>query len=451
MLVVVFGCTKFHDYIYGMPNVEVENDHKPLEAILKKPLHQAPLRLQKMIMTTQIYSLNVTYQPGKELVLADTLSRAYLPECEESIEEEFDINILQTLPISNTKLHQLKEETKKDPHLQKLASVIVTGWPETKKEVPEKCLPYWNYRDELSVCNDIIFKGEKVIIPNSMQQEMLRNIHSSHLGVEKCKRRARDVMFWPRMAAQIQDTVANCHICSTHQRNNTKELMIAHEIPTRPWSQVGADLFEINNQKYLVMVDYYSGFIEINLLQNGTTSKQIVAHCKSQFSRHGVPDKLITDNGPQFSSTMFKQFSREYGFEHQTASPQSNGMSEKAVQTAKNLIKKAILDNRDPYLTLLEYRNFPISDTLGSPAQRLMGRRTNTLLPTTTKLLQPKLINPQAVHKELRQRKTRQKYYYDRHTATLRPLAVGDRVMMREMGTSNSYCHQPRWASLIHS
>ena len=213
--------------------------------------------------------------------------------------------------------------------------------------------------------------------------------------------------------------------------------MIAHEIPTRPWSQVGADLFEINNQKYLVMVDYYSGFIEINLLQNGTTSKQIVTHCKSQFSRHGIPDKLITDNGPQFSSTTFKQFAQDYGFQHHTASPhypQSNGMAEKAVQTAKNLIKKATLDKRDPYLALLDYRNTPISDTLGSPVQRLMGRRTRTLLPTTTKLLQPKLINPQAVHKELRQRKTRQKYYYDRHTATLRPLAVGDTVMMRTKG-----------------
>ena len=144
LFTVVFGCTKFHDYIYGMPNVEIESDHKPLEAILKKPLHQAPLRLQKMIMTSQKYSLNVTYWPGKELVLADILSRAYIPECEESIEEEFDINILQTLPISNTKLHQLKEETKKDPHLQKLASVIATGWPETKQQVPEKCLPYWS-------------------------------------------------------------------------------------------------------------------------------------------------------------------------------------------------------------------------------------------------------------------------------------------------------------------
>ena len=200
--------------------------------------------------------------------------------------------------------------------------------------------------------------------------------------------------------------------------------MIAHEIPTRPWSQVGADLIEINN---LVLVDYYSGFIEINLLPNGTTSKEIVTNCKSQFSRHGIPDKLITDNGPQFSSTTFKQFSQDYAFQHQTTSPhypQSNGMAEKAVQTTKNLMKKATLDKRDPYLALLEYRNTPISDKLGSPAHRLMGRRTKTLLPTTTKLLQPKLINPQAAHKELKERKARQKYYYDRHTAILKPLAV---------------------------
>ena len=149
-------------------------------------------------------------------------------------------------------------------------------------------------------------------------------------------------MFWPGMAAQIQNTVANCHICNAHQQNNTKEPMIAHEISTRPWSQVGA---KINNQKYLVLVDYYSGSTEINLLPNGTTSKQIVTHCKSQFSRHGIPDKLITDNGPQFSSTTLKQFSQDYVFQHQTTSPhypKSNSMAEKAVQTTKNLIKKQL-------------------------------------------------------------------------------------------------------------
>ena len=80
MLAVVFGCTKFHEYIYGVPNVKVESDHKPLETILKKPLYQAPVRLQKMIMTVQKYSIDVVYHPGKYLVIADTLSRAFLPE-----------------------------------------------------------------------------------------------------------------------------------------------------------------------------------------------------------------------------------------------------------------------------------------------------------------------------------------------------------------------------------
>ena len=113
----------------------------------------------------------------------------------------------------------------------------------------------------------------------------------------------------------------------------------------------------------------------------------------------------------------------------------------RTVQTAKNLIKKVILDKRDPYLALLEYRNTPISNTLGSPAQRLIGWRTKTLLPTNNKLLQPKIIKPQTVLKEFRDRKAQQKFYYDRHTVDLRPLALGDKVMMR--GKIPSYNYDP--------
>ena len=167
-----------------------------------------------------------------------------------------------------------------------------------------------------------------------MWPEMLRYIHSLHLGIEKCKRQARDVLFWPGMTSQIEDVVLQCQICSTHQRSNTKEPMLPHMIPEHPWSQVGADLFQFNSQNYLILVDYYSNFIELNLL-NTTTSQQVVTHLKSQFARHGIPDRLITDNGPQFSSDTFKQFAKDYCFQHCTASPhypQSNGMVEKVVQ-----------------------------------------------------------------------------------------------------------------------
>ena len=294
------------------------------------------------------------------------------------------------------KLSQLQQETQTDNQLCKLLSVVKSGWPDTKQHVPIECLPYWNYRDEISTSDNILFKGEKVIIPSSMRAEMLKLIHSSHFGIEKCKRQARDVVFWPGMSSQIHDVVSNCNICNSYQRNNTKEPLLSHEIPHRPWARVGADLFELNRQPYLILVDYYSGFIEVNLLHS-TTSKQIITYCKSQFARHRIPDTLISDNGPQFSSTAFKEFAEEYAFKHCTTSPhypQSNGMAEKAVQTAKNLIKKAIADNKDPYLALLEHRNTLLSDQLGSPVQRLMGRRTRTLIPTSEKLLIPKNYKP---------------------------------------------------------
>ena len=227
-----------------------------------------------------------------------------------------------------------------------------------------------------------------------MQQEMLRSIHSWDGKMQKKSHRCY-VLAWDGCS----DPRHHCKLPHL-QCSPTKQYKGTNDSTRNP------DLFEISNQKYLVMVDYYSSFIEINLLSNGTTSKQIVTHFKSQFSGHGIPDTLITDNGPQFSSTTFKQFSRDYGFQHKHY-PQSNSMAEKAVQTTKNLIKKAILDKRDPYLAFLEYRNAPISDTLGLPVQRLIGRRTKTLLPTTKKLLQPKLINPLAAHKELRERKAR--------------------------------------------
>ena len=101
----------------------------------------------------------------------------------------------------------------------------------------------------------------------------------------------------------------------------------------------------------------------------------------------------VTDNGPQFSSYAFRCFTQQYQFNHHTSSPyqpRSNGMAEKAVQTVKRLMKKAAHDGKDLQLALLDYRNTPWSDTIGSPVQHLMGRQTKTLVPTTSTLLQPK-------------------------------------------------------------
>ena len=149
-------------------------------------------------------------------------------------------------------------------------------------------------------------------------------------------------------------------------------------------------------------------------LQN-TSSQQVIDKCKPHFARYGIPDILISDNGPQFSSELFKKFSNKYQFKHCTSSPQSNGRAEKAVQSVKNLFKKANDVGMDPYLALLEHRNTPENEIIGSPAQRLRGRRTKSLIPATDTLL-------------------RQKYYYDRHTKSLQKLEIGDQVSIQRDG-----------------
>ena len=177
-----------------------------------------------------------------------------------------------------------------------------------------------------------------------------------------------------------------------------------------------------------------------------------------RFACHGIPDVFISDNGPQFSSTLFHQFSEKYQFEHHTSSPhypQSNGKAEKAVQTVKKLLQKSLSEQKDFQLALLDFRNAPTNDTVGSPAQRLMGRRTKTLLPTTAKLLALKTIQPATVKANLLSQKNQQKFYYDRYSKLLSDLNKGDKVMFQcgkrwKTAVVDDICSEPRCTSSPH-
>ena len=163
----------------------------------------------------------------------------------------------------------------------------------------------------------------------------------------------------------------------------------------------------------------------------------VIQHIKSIFARHGITDIVISDNGSQYSSEEFHQFSTTWAFVHKTSSttyPQSNGFAERNVQTMKRLlITKAKASNQDPYLSLLSYRNTPFQQ-MGSPAQLLMNRRLRTDLPTHPKELLPKLTDLKATKKALEQRKLEQKRYYDRSAKELPPLHPNDSVRIYHKG-----------------
>ena len=165
-------------------------------------------------------------------------------------------------------------------------------------------------------------------------------------------------------------------------------------------TKVAADIFHMKDNDYLLLVDYYSKWLEVHKPDN-LSSKNTIAYVKSTFSRNGVPDIFFTDNGCQSSSQEFKDFATEYGFTHRTPSPtylQSNGQVERTVQTVKTFLKKA----SDPYKALLDYRNTEIPDIELSPAQIFFGRRLRTLLPTSAPILNAH--NRQDIRKKLKER-----------------------------------------------
>ena len=163
--------------------------------------------------------------------------------------------------------------------------------------------------------------------------------------------------------------------------------MILLPLPDRPWQRLGADLFELKGVTYLLVVDYYSRYPEVIKLTS-LTSKSVITALRSIFSRHGIPEVLTSDNGPQFDSQEFQQFAQSYGFQHTTSSPhypQGNGLAERTVKTVKSLFNK----EDDHNLALLSYRATPFPWCGLSPSQLLMGRQPRTTLPQTESQLTP--------------------------------------------------------------
>ena len=386
LLAVLFALERFNQYTYGK-KVLVENDHKPLEIILKKCLHDAPPRLQRMLLRLQKYDFVFKHKPGKELVVADTLSRAPLPDQDPDMEKEiacFVHTLIVNLPVTDQMMTKLKAATQEDEMLQQLKSMVLNGWPETKQETPTKIREYWHCREEISEVDGLLLKNEKIIIPQSLHPEMLNKIHNGHMGTEKCKRRAQDVLYWPGMNSQIDEMVLKCLICLEYCPSNQKEPMIPQPISTSPWETVTTDLFLWNNSNYLLVVDYFSRYFETAKLPD-TKSNTVIHYTKSIFARHGIPREVKSDNGPQYSS----------------------------------------------YLSILEYWNTRI-DNIASPAQMLMSRRLRSTIPTTKSQLQPRIIDETLANSKIKSKQISQKYYFDSCSKELPTVYQGEKVRVRQ-------------------
>ena len=167
-----------------------------------------------------------------------------------------------------------------------------------------------------------------------------------HLGIENCKKRARQALLWPLINKELEDMTSKCPTCLTYRNRQPSETFIKPEIPNHLWTKSAADLFRLQDYYCLLFVDYYSKFIAIENLQN-PQSETVIKNCKNIFSQFGIPKELITDNGPQFSSHKLRSFSKIWDILHKRISPcyhQSNGLAERSIQTVKRTVNKAKLE-----------------------------------------------------------------------------------------------------------
>ncbi|CAG2204968.1 unnamed protein product [Mytilus edulis] len=226
-------------------NVQSVIGAKTCEAMkLLKRIHSITQTSNPQETTKQFLPENMEHQYGdlftglgcKEMYLADHLSRSFLKETKEVLVPDLhvnDIHLISYLPIAPEMYAKFQKETANDEHLQELQDVIFNGWPNEKSELIHSLRPYWTYRDELSVIDGLLYKSNKAIVPKALQNEMLDKIHESHLGIVKCKSRARDVLFWIGMGQDIEDKVKACGLCAQHQSLNAKEPMrLKTSLPT---------------------------------------------------------------------------------------------------------------------------------------------------------------------------------------------------------------------------
>jgi len=432
LLAIVFAFQKFHKYLYGRQDITVETDHLPLLRILEKPLSAIPLRLQRMRLKLQHYSFQIVHKKGTEIPVADALSRASVRDVKVNLQEDIlhvDVEDHKSLMTFSPKtLERVKLETARDETLQALMPYIMEGWPENRSNVEPEVRPFYDSRDELAVVDGIVFKGERVVIPRTMHRYCLTSLHASHLGMVKCKQMARDLIYWPGLNGQIEDVISKCASCQENRRKQTKEPMVPSEVPDGPWQYVSQDLFDLFGKKHLITVDMYSEYFDVTALPD-TTAYTVIEHTKKIFSDHGIPLRVISDNGPPFNSQQYNQFASDYGFYHVTSSPyhpQGNAMAERAVGIAKSIFTKCYESGDDPYLALLNHRNTPRDNAVGSPAQRLYSRRTRTKLPTAPSQLRPQVQEPENVKKHLQEDRQRAKGYYDRGSKPLKSLGQED-------------------------
>lgn len=399
---IMFGLKRFHLFLYGR-SFEIHTDHKPLLGLMgeKRGIHHmSSPRMQRWALTLSSYAYTMKHVPGSSNQIADALSRLPIVDnIKDGAHPIEPVNLLQNMENAPVTSLQIAQWTVRDPLLSQVKRALQVGWPHRS---PPEFQPYSIRQNELSLQDGCILWGSRIVVPPQGRHIILRDLHNAHPGVVKTKALARSYVWWPGMDSEIEQMVKTCSICQRTQKAPAKVPLRPWSWPDSPWKRVHIDYFgPFMGQMVLVVVDAHTKWIEAIPTGNSCTSATTINKLRMVFATFGIPEMLVSDNGPAFKSEDFKEFVEKNGIRHLTTAPYhaaSNGLAERAVQTVKQGLAKQTQADLPTKLArfLFSYRTTSNELTGSSPSEMMFKRQLHTRFD----LLHPSRHNKVAIKQE---------------------------------------------------
>ena len=407
LLAAVWAMHKCKVYLLGRDFV-LKTDHRPLIPILQKgPASTENPRLLRLLQKVTNFSFQASWVKGKDNNVPDALSRApvdYADDEDLKLQKELTVDLEARINAvlmgndaddctDNTRdlfLEDLAKSAAADAKYQSLVKTVQDGFPTSLKSLPldSSIRSFYKLRNDLSVCSKtgLVLWGKRVVVPEAKRNDMLSRLHASHQGSKKMKQRAQETIFWPCITNDIHNIVDACTMCQEHRASLQKEALMTDDPPCRPFQEIAAEFFDFAGKMFLVVVDRYSGWIDVKRFTRHPTAIMFVDYLMWYFAQYGIPQKMRTDGALQFTAGYTAQFLKKYGVVHAVSAPhypQSNGLAESAVKAAKALLKGT--GCTDPLSevfqrALLEFRCTPRAGKK-SPALLVYGRAIRGLVP----------------------------------------------------------------------